>query len=181
MNRVRIFGLAAMAVYIGAIFLANYLIHTFGFIKVWPFALTAPAGVYAAGITFPARDVVQRYLGLPWGVAAIIIGAALSWAISPTLAVASGVTFLASETLDLVLYTPLQRRWFTPAVLISSVFSAVVDSLLFLYLAHIPYSVALAGQIVGKLEVILIVGWPIALLLRRYGPVPATAAARERV
>jgi hypothetical protein len=130
-----------------------------------------------AGLTFPARDVVQRTLGRTAGVLAIVAGAALSWVISPTLAVASGATFLVSETCDFAVFTPLQRRWFTPAVLVSSVIAAVVDSLLFLYLAHIPYSVALAGQIVGKLEVVLLVGAPLAWLLRRSAAiaVPVTA------
>jgi uncharacterized PurR-regulated membrane protein YhhQ (DUF165 family) len=120
-----------------------------------------------AGLTFPARDIVQRGLGRWWGIAAILIAAALTYAISPTLAFASGFTFLVSEGTDMTLYSWLQRRWFTTGVVVSSVIAAVVDSLLFLRLAHIPYSVALAGQIVGKTEVILLVAWPATWALRR--------------
>lgn len=74
---------------------------------------------------------------------------------------------MCSEGLDFAVYTPLAKRWFFWGVLVSSTLAAVVDSLLFLRLAHIPYSVALAGQIVGKLEVIFLVGMPLTVLLRR--------------
>lgn len=173
-DRKTLLGTGFLAAYIGAIVLANWLIVHVGFVRTWPLGFMAPAGVYAAGITFPARDTVQRLLG-PWaGLTAIAAGALLSYFISPVLAIASGVTFLTSETLDFALYTPLRRR-FVVAVAVSSVLAAVTDSLLFLYLAHIPYSVALAGQITGKLEVIAVAGLPAALVLRRTVLSPAVA------
>lgn len=181
---------AALAVYIGAIFLANWLIVHVGFIEVFPvpgrtpappphpwWLLIAPAGVYMAGLSFPARDFVQRLLGRWAGVGAIIVAAGLTYLISPTLAIASGVTFLVSEGLDMLVYTEIAERWgwFVGGVLISSTLAAVIDSLLFLKLAHIPYSLALAGQIVGKLEMIWLVGLPLALALRRRVLVAAAA------
>lgn len=165
MNR-KLLGAGFAAVYVGAIVLANWLVAHVGLIPVG-FGFLAPAGVYCAGLTFPCRDFVQRTLGRWAGAGLIVVAAVLSWAISPTLAVASGVTFLCSEGLDFAVYTPLARRWFFWGVLVSSTVAAVVDSLLFLRLAHIPYSVALPGQIVGKLEVIFLVGMPLAFLLRR--------------
>lgn len=184
------YGWAFAAVYVAAIFMANWLIVHVGFIEVFPvpgraapaphtapwWVLTAPAGVYMAGLTFPARDFVQRALGWQWGVALIVVAAGLTWLISPTLAFASGFTFLVSESLDCTLYTWLRKR-FLRGVAISSTAAAVVDSLLFLQLAHIPYSVALAGQIVGKLTVIWLVGMPIAGLLRRTLPQPEVVTA----
>jgi hypothetical protein len=167
MNR-NLLGYCFAAIYVGAIVLANWLVVHVGFVPVIPgTAILAPAGVFAVGLTFPARDVVQRTLGWPWGLGAIVAGAALSWAISPVLAVASGLTFLISEGLDFTVYTPLQRRWFRTAVIASSLVAAVVDSLVFLYLAHIPYHVALAGQIIGKVSVVLLVGAPLAFGLRQ--------------
>lgn len=185
------YGWAFAAVYVAAIFMANWLIVHVGFIEVFPapgrgggysvppphqsWVLYAPAGVYMAGLTFPARDFVQRALGWQWGVILIIVAAGLTWLISPTLAFASGFTFLVSESLDCTLYTWLRER-FLRGVAISSTAAAVVDSLLFLHLAHIPYSVALAGQIVGKLTVVWLVGMPIAGLLRKSRALAVTPA-----
>lgn len=167
-------GILFFGIYAGAIVLANWLVAHVGFVSVG-FGLLAPAGVYAAALTFPARDVVQRGLGRMAGVLAILVGATISWWIaSPTLAVASGVTFLVSEGLDMAVYTPLQKRYFTVAVITSGVVAAVVDSLLFLRLAHIPYAIALEGQIVGKLWVVTLVGGTLALMLRRRLPAPVT-------
>jgi queuosine precursor transporter len=169
-------GIVFAAAYIGAIIMANWLIVHVGFIRVWPTTLMAPAGVYMAGLTFPARDIVQRSLGRAAGVLAILAAAGITYMISPVLAFASGLTFLVSETLDMAIYTPLQRRLFRSAVIVSSSVAAVVDSLLFLYLAHIPYNVALAGQIVGKLEVVWLCGIPMAFGLRRVLPLRPDAA-----
>ena len=188
-NRDRVVGGLALVAYVAAIYLANWLIVHVGFIEVFPvpgrpapapgtapwWLLVAPAGVYMAGLTFPLRDLVQRGLGRWWGVAAIVLAAGLTYAISPVLAVASGVTFLVSEGLDMAIYTPMARRWFVRGVAVSSVAAAVVDSLLFLALAGIPYSVALAGQITGKLEVIALVGLPVTWFLRRSHLLAATA------
>ena len=159
------FGIAFLAIYIGSIVLANWLVSRYGIIPIG-FGLMAPAGVFAVGVTFPCRDYIQREM--PYlGIAAIIVGAGISWLISPVLAVASGATFLCSETADAIIYTPLRKR-FQWAILASGTVAIVVDSLLFLKLAHIPYSVALTGQIVGKAEVLLAVGLPTAWLVRKF-------------
>jgi uncharacterized PurR-regulated membrane protein YhhQ (DUF165 family) len=158
-------GILFMGLYIGSIVLANWLVQRFGIIPIG-FGLHAPAGVFAIGLTFPARDFIQRTLGKAWGIAGIGIGAGVSWLVSPVLAIASGVTFLFSETVDYAIYTPLQKR-FGWAVIVSSCIAAIVDSLIFLKLAGIPYSVALTGQIIGKLEVIALVGLPLTLVIRK--------------
>jgi len=174
MNKQAAVGSAGLAVYIAAIVGANYLLAHYGFIPIG-FGLMAPAGVYAAAVTFPSRDLVQRQFGIPAGFAAIVVGASVTWLFSPSLAVASGVTFLLSETVDMLVYTPLRRR-FGWAALASSLFSAAIDSLVFLRLAGIPYHVALAGQIVGKWEA-LVVAVPTIILLRRAAPTPSGAPA----
>lgn len=188
MTKVRSIAAAATAAYVGAIVLANYLIvHGMPGATATPyhvytlpvgFGLVAPAGTYMAAVTFPLRDIVQRAGGRLLGVAVILVAALVSWWVSdPTIAIASGGTFLISETLDFLVYTPLQRRWFVPAVVASGIVAAVADSLIFLKWAGIPYHGNLAGLIVGKLWIVTLVGGPLALGLRRALSARRTAVA----
>jgi hypothetical protein len=175
---------AAFAVYAGAIAASNWLITHMG-IPAGPgthltpvgFGLMAPSGVWAAAVSFPARDVTQRLGGRRLGIAAILAGALLSWRISdPHIAVASGLTYLCSESADFAVYTPLQRRWFVPAVFASGCVAAVVDSVLFLHLAGLPSgAAAVAGLVLGKVWVQLAAA-PAAWGLRRAGPAAAAPA-----
>lgn len=169
-------GAAALGAYIGAIVVANWMISHVGTpipgAHVLPvgFGLEAPSGVYVAALSFVARDIVQRLLGLRIGVAAIVVGAFVSLGVSPAhIALASGATFLCSETCDFLVYTPLQERNFPLAVVVSGAASDLVDSTLFLLLAGIPLSEAWPGQVVGKAWVVL-AGGALATLLRRWGP-----------
>lgn len=166
----------AFAVYVASIVGANWMISHVGTpvqgaheLPVG-FGLKAPSGVYLAALSFVARDIVQRFSGLRVGVAAILIGALVSWWVSSaTLALASGGTFLCSETCDFLVYTPLQSRNFLLAVVGSGLVGDLVDSTLFLTLAGIPLAVAWPGQLVGKGWVIL-AGGALAALVRRWGP-----------
>ena len=181
MNR-RTVGWIALAVYAAAIPAANWLIRSAG-TTVLPdgthlapvgFGLLAPSGVYAAGVSFVARDVVQRALGRRPALAAIAAGTLLSVLVSPQLALASGSAFLLSELADFAVYTPLQRRHFLLAVLLSGVVGSLLDSLVFLGVAGIPLRVALPGLLLGKLWVQL-GALPLAAWLRRRLP-PAGAS-----
>ncbi len=166
-----------MATYVGAIVAANWLIRNVGPV-VLPdgthlvpvgFGLLAPAGVYAAGATFVARDVVQRAGGRAWGLAAVFVGTGVSVAVSPRLALASGGSFFFSEAADFAVYTPLQRRHFLWAVLLSGLAGSVIDTVLFLRIAGIPMDTALPGLLLGKVWVQL-AAVPVALWLRRRLP-----------
>lgn len=147
----RLTGAIAAVAFAGSVLVANYLVDRFGFAPVG-FGLQAPAGVYAVGLTFLLRDVVQRTIGVGWALAAIAAGAALSAFVSPALAVASAAAFVASELVDLAVYSALARRSWAAAVVTSNAAGAVVDSVVFLILAFgtLDY---VAGQIVGKLWV----------------------------
>lgn len=136
------------AAYIAVIVLANFSLQRFGFVPVG-FGLTAPAGVYFAGLAYVCRNAVQETLGRRWGFAAILIGAALSATISPRFALASGLTFLAAETADALVYTGLRRRGLARAMVAACLVGDLLDSALFLLLAFGSLD-HLAGQVLGK-------------------------------
>lgn len=173
-------GVAAFLLFLGCVPFANWLIQHVGTVCVpmgpclVPVApgVMAPSGVLVIGVALVLRDVVQRCLGFEWGLAAIVAGTSLSFAIAPTsLVLASAAAFLLSELADLAVFTPLQRRGLVLAVVVSSGVGLVVDSLVFLALAFGSLDF-LAGQVIGK-------AWAVALsvpfirLLRRVAPTPA--------
>src|SRR5262245_20543687 len=142
-QRTRI-GCAALACFLASIPLANWMIQHIGTVCVpqgpclVPVApgLLAPSGVLTVGAALVLRDVVQRCLGLTWGLTAVAIGTVLSSLIAPSaLVIASGAAFALSELADFAVYTPLQRRRLTLAVAASSTVGLVVDSIVFLALA----------------------------------------------
>jgi uncharacterized PurR-regulated membrane protein YhhQ (DUF165 family) len=177
--RLRI-GLAAFACFLASIPLANWMVLHVGtlcvsqgpcLVPVAP-GLLAPSGVLTVGAALVLRDVVQRCLGLAWGLSAVIAGTVLSVLVAPgPLVLASGTAFALSEFADFAVYTPLQRRQLTTAVAASSIAGLVVDSVVFLTLAFGSLEF-IGGQIVGKLWAVL-VAIPLTRLLRRVAPTPA--------
>lgn len=161
----RIEGTLYLVGFIGAIWLANWLLAHWGTVRfpggpwlvpVWPGWLTpsgnpiyAPSGVLAIGAGFTLRDLVQRRLGVRVAVVAIVLGAALSALLDTSLALASGAAFLLAETLDLFVYTPLQRRHLVGAVIASNIVGIVADSIVFLSIAFGSLDL-LKGQVIGK-------------------------------
>ena len=128
--------------------------------------LMAPSGVLMIGIALVLRDLVQRRLGVEFGIAAIVAGAAISAGLAPrSLVIASAAAFLLSEFADFAVYTPLARRRLVLAVVASSILGLVVDSIVFLWLAFGSLDF-LVGQIVGKLWMVLL-AIPFAAYLRR--------------
>ncbi len=173
-------GFAAFGGFLACIPLANWLILHVGtvclangpcLVPVAP-GLMAPSGVLTVGVALVLRDVVQRCLGLRFGLLAIAIGTALSALVAPaSLVIASGTAFALSELADCAVYTPLQRRRLMAAVVASSMVGLVVDSIVFLLLAFGSLEF-LPGQIVGKAWAVLI-AFPLVRLLRRVAPTPA--------
>lgn len=151
-----------LVVYIGSIVAANVLILTIGFLPVG-FGLMAPAGVFAAGIVFTARDFVQERYGVRGTIGAILAAGALSAIMSPSFALASCTAFIISEVIDMAVYTPLRIRHRLWAVVLSNTAGVVVDSALFLSLAFGSLEF-LGGQVIGKmymtaLAIVLIWVW----------------------
>jgi uncharacterized PurR-regulated membrane protein YhhQ (DUF165 family) len=126
----------------------------------------APSGVLMIGLALVLRDLVQRRLGVEFGIGAIIVGAAISAGLAPpSLVVASAAAFLLSEFADFAVYTPLARRRLVAAVFASSVVGLVVDSIVFLWLAFGSLEF-LIGQIIGKLWMVLL-AIPFVVYMRR--------------
>ncbi len=159
MNRI------AIAAFLVCILAANYVTTEYGMLPVG-FGLVATAGTYFAGLTFVLRDSIQDAYGKRATLALIAVGAALSYLVSdPFIALASGVAFLAAETADLAIYTPLRKRGYLRAAIASNVVGALVDTVLFLWVAGFPIADAIAGQMVGKVAVTAIV-WAAVLIYR---------------
>lgn len=180
----RLEGLLALVAFGLTIPAANWLIGHAGtvcvpqgpcLIPVAP-GVMAPSGVLMIGLALVLRDVVQRRLGLGFAWMAILAGTALSALLAPpSLVMASAAAFLISETADLAVYTPLQRRRFVLAVLASGLVGLVVDSVFFLWIAFGDLGF-LPGQVLGKLWMVLL-ALPLAAWLRhadaRRGILPA--------
>lgn len=150
-------GYVYLVLFVASIWAANYFVTRVGatcvpagpcLIPVWP-GIMAPSGVLMIGAGFTLRDLVQRRLGKTWAMLAIVVGALLSAYLSTSLAIASGTAFLLSELLDLLVYTPLQRKNLILATVASNVVGLTVDSMVFLSLAFGSLRF-LEGQIIGK-------------------------------
>ena len=129
--------------------------------------IEAPSGVLMVGAALVLRDLVQRRLGVEFGLGAIAAGAAISAGLAPpSLVLASATAFFLSEFADFAVYTPLARRRLVVAVVASSIVGLIVDSIVFLWLAFGSLEFLL-GQIVGKLWMVLLAVPFVAYLRRR--------------
>lgn len=132
-------GLVALTLFVASIPLANWTLDRYGFRHV-PLLGPVASGVVWVGLAFVARDVVQLTLGKTVTLVAIAVGVGLSfWLASPGLAAASAWAFCLSELMDFGIYTPLAKRRFMAAVVISSVAGSFLDSALFLRIAFGSY------------------------------------------
>lgn len=167
---------ALFAGFVATVVGANWALGRYGVVSVG-FGLTAPAGVYFAGLAFGLRDALHETAGRWWVLAAIATGAVVSYVIEDAvtipgghgaIAVASAAAFALSELADLSVYEPLRSRSWPAAVAGSNVAGSLVDSALFLWLAFGSLDL-LAGQVVGKLLMVAL-SLPIVWLARRAVP-----------
>ena len=158
----------ALAAYVATIVAANAMTDRFGLVPIG-FGLMVTAGTFAAGFALIARDWVQVTSGRVVALAAVAVGAVLSWWLaSPALAVASGIAFAVSELVDFAVFTPLRERSLPTAVIVSSLVSAPVDTVLFLWLAGFGVTwQAVLGQFAVKTALALLVAAGIATRERR--------------
>lgn len=149
---------AALAGFVAVILAANYVTTEHGLIPVG-FGLTATAGTYFAGLAFVLRDAIHDTGGRIAVALAVAAGALLSYAVSdPFIATASVVAFTCSELADWAVYEPLRSRGYVRAAVASNIVGAIVDTLLFLWIAGFGIAGSIvAGQVVGKLTVTALV------------------------
>lgn len=164
----------AVVAFLACIPAANWLIGNVG-TKCIPdgpciipvgFGLMAPSGVLMIGLALVLRDLVQRWLGIGWVIAAIVAGAALSALIAPpSLVLASATAFMLSELADTAVYTPLAERRLLTAVALSSFVGLAIDGAVFLWLAFGSLAL-LPGQIVGK-AIMVVIAMPVIWWIRQ--------------
>lgn len=141
-------GLVASAAYVSTVLVGNMLVTRFGVVPVG-FGLMGPAGVFVIGPALVMRDAVQYLIGKRAALAALAVGAVLSYFVSaPAVATASAAAFLVSELVDFALFTWIAPRW-TRAVFIGGMVGLVLDSIVFLMLAFGSLEF-LPGQVIGK-------------------------------
>ena len=157
---------------------ANWTLAIFGIVPIG-FGLTAPAGVYFAGLAFSFRDLLHELGGRFWVLTAIVAGAGLSAVLEDAqrFASASGAAFVLSETADWLVYSPIRRRGWIVAVVASNVVGLIVDSVIILWLAFGSLSFV-EVQIVGKTY--MTVGAVILMALVRYRLRHNSASKQDR-
>jgi queuosine precursor transporter len=113
----------------------------------------------AIGMAFVLRDYAQREIGQRV-LLVMLVGALLSYLLaSPLLATASLLAYLAGEMTDWMLFSftrwPLRKR-----VLVSSLVSAPLDSLVFLWVLGVPSVHAVVVLTLCKiLGIVTVIAW----------------------
>lgn len=183
-GRIGTAGLASLILFILTIPLGNWVVMNVGLvcdpngpclIPVWP-GVWSPSAVMVAGLALVLRDAVQSLLGNLWAIAAIVIGALLSYVLAdPAVVLGSTAAFLFSELADFAVYTPMRRRYPSSAVILSGLVGSVVDSMIFLSLAFgsLDY---LFGQVLGKFWMSLLGGAVLWYIRHRHQQQAAAAA-----
>jgi queuosine precursor transporter len=185
MNTGKLFAALAVA-YVGLVVVANWLASKW--VIGVPFTnLVAPAGFLAIGAVLVIRDWLQQLRGLGYAIPLMLVAGAASyaagfvfgWTSLQTIAVASVVAFLVSETVEAVLFTPIRNRSLTAGVALSATVANAIDSALFIWLAWsaikfpgATFHDLFLGNFVGKLEMIA-VGVALTAGRRIFLPVPA--------
>lgn len=170
--------IALSTAFVSLAVLANWLASKY--IVGVPFThFVAPAGVFCIGAALVLRDWIQQLAGIVWSIVLILVGAfasygigvAAGWTSLQKIAVASLIAFIVSETVELLVFTPLRNRNLTVGVLASGLVGNAIDSWLFLTLAF-GSTAFFWGNFYGKAEMILVGGALTAV--RRYAlPVAA--------
>ena len=149
--------IALTAAYLGSILAAAWAVTHVGtqydphgphVLPVWP-SIEAPSGVYVVGVTPVLRDLLQHRVSKGAMFALIVVGTTLAAFVSPAVAVASGLAFAASESVDYAVFSALQKHGTYRAIAASNAVALVVDSVLFLAIAFGSLAFV-EGQVIGK-------------------------------
>ena len=133
--------------YLLSILFANLLVIKYGIINLG--FIMFPAGAVLIGLTFSARDFVQRRHG-KWGAWLwMIIATLITVLFNQKIAFASGTAFLVAESLDWLVYTYSDRP-FWQRIVLSNAIGTPVDSVIFVTLAFGWFWPAIWGQTIIK-------------------------------
>jgi queuosine precursor transporter len=122
--------------YVGLMPFINW---SFSAVPTWPIPDWAGGGMFQplaliTGLVLVVRDLAQRELK-HWVLGAMLVGLALSTLTSwITIVLASGAAFLISETVDWAVYSFVKRP-LSERIMLSSVVSAPLDQIVFIWLA----------------------------------------------
>lgn len=180
-------------VYVAIIPILNFSfgrIHSIEFIApndTFPFGVLINPLTMVTGLVFVLRDFVQREMGHR---VLVLMAMAIAWSFYyswPVIAIASGLAFAISETVDWILFTFTKYRLSTRIVLSSAV-AAPIDTTVFLYgadLAKAMEGVAERGSefhpanwivfVIGKMVGAVVVSWMIRRREQRGAVDPAAA------
>ena len=140
--------------YLGTILLANFLVIQFGIVNLG--FIMFPAGAVCIGLTFSARDFVQRKYG-KWGAWIwMLIATGITIIFNRKIAMASGTAFLVAEGMDWLIYTVTKKPLAT-RIFLSNLIGTPLDSLIFVTMAFGFIWPAVWGQTVIKFLSSLIV------------------------
>lgn len=164
-----------LAGYIATIPVANWMIGNVGTFCIPDgpcmipvgFGMTAPSGVLMVGAALVLRDQVQEHLGAKWALGGILVGAILSYLLAdPFIALASILAFGVSELVDFGAYTYVRKYGRALAVAVSGLVGAIMDSIVFLYVAFGSLAYV-EGQIFGKLIISLLAAAAIKYVIKK--------------
>ena len=150
--------------YMATIPVANFMIGNIGTFCVPDgpcmipvgFGYTAPSGVLMVGLALVLRDYVQEHFGTKWSIAAITLGAVLSYFLAdPFIALASFAAFATSELFDFAVYTYVRKKDRALAIAASGIVGSILDSAVFLFIAFQSLAY-IEGQIIGKIAISLL-------------------------
>ncbi len=128
------------------------------------------------GLVFVFRDFVQRQMGQK---VLIVMALAIAWSFYyawPVIALASGLAFAVSETVDWLLFTFTRYRLST-RILLSSAIASPIDTTLFLYGADLAVQMRLdepAGTMLHAAN------WIVFVIGKMVGAVIVSSAIRRR-
>ncbi|MHA1598502.1 MAG: VUT family protein [Alphaproteobacteria bacterium] len=149
------------AFYIVLIVLVNYAFSVVPLVELPDGSMWPPVSL-AVGLVFVVRDFAQREIGHRV-LLAMLVGVGLSYVMAnPYVAAASAAAFLVSELADWAVFT-FTKRPLSQRVLLSSLFGAPVDSVVFLGGIGILTPPGVIAMTVSKLLGAAVVWW----LIRR--------------
>lgn len=128
------------------------------------------------GLVFVFRDFVQRQMGQK---VLIVMALAIAWSFYyawPVIALASGLAFAVSETVDWLLFTFTRYRLST-RILLSSAVASPIDTTLFLYGADLAVQIRLGEEPGTMLHA---ANWIVFVIGKMVGAVIVSHAIRRR-